>query len=159
MSLHSVSLMVVAPLVLTVGAVILLTPRDILRQPVMPVAEQRPAPVYTEPAEKPPEVAIVEFDSQELRPPTLIVVASAPSAELVTGSTGQLPTADRRYITARALNVRTGPSVRDELIASLPFGTPVSVLDTSGTWALIEADGVNGWLSANFLSESDPSTE
>ena len=159
MSLHSISLMVVAPLVLTVGAVILLTPRDILRQPVIPAAEVAPTPDFSETQDKAPEVAVVEFDSTELRPPTLIVVASAPSAELVTGSTGPAPQVDRRYITARGLNVRTGPSVRSELIASLPFGTPVSVLETSGTWARIEADEVNGWLSANFLSESDPSGE
>ena len=160
MSLHSVSLMVVAPLVLTLGAVLILTPKDILRQPVLPTAETpramqtaAVAPVRTA------HIPVVEFEEPEILPATLIVAATMPGdlqqrrEPEITGS------ADRRWITARALNVRNGPGVNAGLIASLPFGTAVNVLETSGSWAHVEAEGVSGWLSANFLTTTDPAAD
>lgn len=162
MSLHSVSLMVVTPLVLALGAVLILTPKDILRQPVLPAAETAPVvlSVAATPVRPTVKIPVVEFEQPALLPATLIVAATMPGDfqqqqqdEIVTGST------DRRWITARALNMRTGPTVRHELIASLPFGTAVDVLETSGTWAHVQADGIDGWLSANFLASSDPTAD
>ncbi len=160
MSLHSVSLMVVTPLVLTLGAVLLLTPKDILRQPVLPAAETARVAlsVAPTPARTTVQIPVVEFEQPALLPATLIVAATMPGDyqkqdQITTGST------DRRWITARALNMRTGPTVRHELIASLPFGTAVEVLETSGTWAHVQADGIDGWLSANFLTTSDPTAD
>jgi hypothetical protein len=159
MSLHSISVMVVTPLVLVVGAVLVLTPRDILRQPVLPSAETASAPIYTSPPSATIEIPVVEFETPVIQPASLIVVASAaePPSGREVAATESTSSLDRRWITARGLNVRTGPTVQAELIASLPYGTPVNVLETSGTWAHVEADGVTGWLSANFLSDEDPS--
>src|SRR5690606_41837528 len=81
MSLHSVSIMVVVPLVLTVGAALLLTPRDILRQPVIATAGTEPLeiPDYTITATTPPApIAVVEFKEPAIQPASLVVVASAP---------------------------------------------------------------------------------
>jgi uncharacterized protein YgiM (DUF1202 family) len=160
MSLHSVSLMIVSPLVLTLGAVLILTPKDILRQPVLPAAETpRASQVLAAAPVRTPRIPIVEFEEPEILPATLIVAATMPGdlqqsrAPEIKGST------DRRWITARALNVRTGPAVNAGLIASLPFGTAVNVLETSGSWAHVEAEGVSGWLSANFLTTTDPAAD
>lgn len=163
MSLHSISLMVVTPLALAVGAVLVLTPKDILRQPVLPAAETAQATqVFSSRPARPVEIPVVEFEEQpEILPATLIVAATMPDdirtkdvdRAAVTGSV------DRRWITARALNVRTGPTVQADLIASLPYGTAVEVLETSGTWAHVVAGDVSGWLSANFLTSTDPTAD
>jgi uncharacterized protein YgiM (DUF1202 family) len=152
MSLHSVSMMIVAPLVIAVGAVILLTPKDILRQSVLPAVADAPRASY---AEKPPVDLSVRLEEASIAEAVLIVTPSPITAREGTTDTGVSAT-DRRWITARALNLRTGPGVASALIASLPYGTAVSVLEVSGTWAHIEADGVSGWLSANFLTKTDP---
>ena len=157
MSLHSISVMVIAPLVLVVGAVLILTPRDILRQPVLPTANDEPRPVYTAPAARHAPIAVVEFETPTIQPASLIVVASAPEPpsgrEVVVE---RQPAADLRWITARGLNVRTGPTVRASLIASLPYGTAVEVLEISGTWAHVRAGEITGWLSTNFLTDEEP---
>lgn len=159
MSLHSISVMVVTPLVLVVGAVLVLTPRDILRQPVLPSVETETVPTYTSPAAPRVSIPVVEFETPVIQPASLIVVASAaePPSGIELPAAGPSSSLDRRWITASGLNVRTGPTVRSELIASLPYGTPVNVIETSGTWAHIEAGEVTGWLSANFLAVEDPS--
>lgn len=161
MSLHSISVMVVVPLVAVVGAVLVLTPRDILRQPVMPVVEAGARPDYTQPlAPRSAEIAVVEFETPVVQPASLVVVASAPeppSGREAAVAEPQAPSVDQRWITARGLNVRTGPTVRASVISSLPYGTPVEVMDTSGSWAHVQAGEVSGWLSSNFLAEEDPS--
>lgn len=57
--------------------------------------------------------------------------------------------------TASVLNVRTGPSVKHHVVASVPQGTPVSIIETDGGWAKISASGlegpISGWVSGNFL--------
>lgn len=158
MNLRTVFLMVALPLLLVVGAALLLTPRDILRQPVIPGTESSAPTVsyYTSSVKRPPDIAIVEFEEAAIPPPQLVVVAT-PLDVPATREASVERVADRRWTTARGLNVRTGPSVQEKLVASLPFGTPVSVLETSGTWAHVEAGDVTGWLSANFLSREDPS--
>lgn len=161
MSLHSISVMVVTPLVLVVGAVLFLTPRDILRQPVLPGAETQsePVPIYTSRAGPVAEIPVVEFETPVIQPASLIVVASAAEPPSGAESVAITPeeAADRRWITASGLNVRTGPTVKATLIGSLPYGTPVTVLETSGSWAHIESEQFSGWLSANFLTDTNPS--
>ena len=163
MSLHSISVMVVTPLVLVVGAVLVLTPRDILRMPVLPAAESEPLPVYTSTPAPTVDIPVVEFETPVIQPASLVVVASAaepPSGREFAGASPAEPEAaslDRRWIIAKGLNVRTGPTVRADLISSLPYGTPVNVLETSGSWARVQAGDVTGWLSANFLTDENPS--
>lgn len=160
MSLHSVSVMVVVPLVLAVGAVILLTPKDILRQRVLPVAETETGPTYTEPRPPAPtRIAVVQFDQPIIQPASLVVLASAPEppswGDTVPGRS-QPVSPELRWITASGLNVRSGPGVRSGLIASLPYGTAVEVIETSGSWAHVQAGDVTGWLSTRFLSDREP---
>jgi uncharacterized protein YgiM (DUF1202 family) len=149
--------MVVAPLILMVGGVLLLTPKDILRQSVLPAVAEEPRAAYVDKAPVDLEAVRISEASLVVTP---TVIRSSPASTLegstISGEAAALPTGDRRWITARALNLRTGPGVGSELIASLPFGTAVEVLETSGTWAHVTSGGVSGWLSANFLTTTDP---
>ncbi len=156
MGLRSIVLLVALPLLLVVAGALLLIPRDILRQPVLPAAVVDPLPDYTASVRTPPKIAVVEFEDADLVPPALVVVATPVEPVATQESVADHDPRDLRWITARGLNVRTGPSVRDQVIASLPFGTPVEVLDTSGTWAHVRSGDITGWLSANFLTDTDP---
>ena len=168
MSLRAVSVMVLGPLILTVGAVLVLTPKDILRQPVTTATlttgttlPDRPAPA--------PEVAQAETD-QPAQPeraavislsdlaPSLEPVPTVPAAvEAVAEPEPEQPPADRRWIAASGgLNLRGGPGVDNRLIVSLPYGTSVAVVETSGTWAKVETAEYSGWLSLNFLTNEKP---
>ena len=141
MRLSSILWMVVTPLFVAVGAVLLLTPSDILRQPVIDVAKAAPRVQLS--VQRPAKAVVASIGTFHAAPP-----AAAPAANK--------PAADRRWITASSLNLRTGPGTGNRLVGSLPFGTEVVVLDTSGTWAEVEAGSITGWLSANFLADRQP---
>ncbi|MBN1286990.1 MAG: SH3 domain-containing protein [Anaerolineae bacterium] len=55
--------------------------------------------------------------------------------------------------TAQVLNVRTGPSETYDIIAGLPYGTPVALHARSadGFWLLVEGIGAYGWVSAYYV--------
>ncbi|HHY48170.1 MAG TPA: SH3 domain-containing protein [Alphaproteobacteria bacterium] len=156
MRLHSILVMVVAPLALAVGAVLIFTPRDILRQPVLPaggsvtsLALDRNTSLETA------SITIANVPDLAIEPPSLIVVASQPdtvaSMPLAADST-----ADQRWVVASGLNLRAGPGVDSRFIATLPYGTAVEVLETSGSWARVDAGDHSGWLSTRFLTANDP---
>jgi hypothetical protein len=66
---------------------------------------------------------------------------------------------DHMYVTA-ALNVRTGPSQEHDVIAVLSFGARVGVTgETDGAWVQIVHNDRAAWVSAEFLSETEPSPE
>ena len=158
MRLSSILWMVVTPLFVAVGAVLLLTPSDILRQPVIDVAKAAPR---VQLSVQRPAKAVVAADVlvPQIMPATLTVVASIGTfhaAPPAAAPAANKPAADRRWITASSLNLRTGPGTGNRLVGSLPFGTEVVVLDTSGTWAEVEAGSITGWLSANFLADRQP---
>ncbi|MFK7822921.1 MAG: SH3 domain-containing protein [Oligoflexales bacterium] len=54
------------------------------------------------------------------------------------------------WVSARQLNVRSGPSARYEKVGSLRKGTKVIVLERRGNWIRIES---KQWVSKNFLKE------
>lgn len=57
--------------------------------------------------------------------------------------------------TAQNLNVRTGPSTKYDIVATVPHGTPVSIHEIDDGWAQITASSehgsVDGWISGKFL--------
>lgn len=155
MRLSTILHLVIWPSLAVVGGTLLLTPKDILRQPILPRSDA-------------PRV-VAELDPSAIIPATLTVRATAltpstgvPLMDLATPDRSVAPapaadpSADLRWITASALNLRAGPSQGARLIASLPYGTPVEVVETSGNWARIEAGAVEGWLSTRFLSTTEP---
>ena len=57
------------------------------------------------------------------------------------------------------LNVRTGPSLSNGLMATLPYGTAVTVLalSTDGNWSQIRYLGTSvGWVMNRYLSSTAP---
>lgn len=63
------------------------------------------------------------------------------------------------YVTGNRVNVRGGPSTSDPVLGSVEFAEAVQVLtDPTEPWVLIriEGDGVEGYMSSKFLTESDP---
>lgn len=84
--------------------------------------------------------------------PTASVPNPAPVARPDTPS-------DIRYVTARVVNVRGGPSTGHPVIGSLTQGEAARIIHDAGNgWAhiLIEGDGIDGYVSTRFLSPETP---
>ena len=83
-----------------------------------------------------------------------IIFLQDPPAQEPAGATAP---ADTRIVTAAAgLNVRAGPSSDNELLATLPLGTVVRVLEEFGPWARVRAGKRIGFVSSEFLTDADP---
>ena len=54
-------------------------------------------------------------------------------------------------VTARALNVRKGAGTNTAILGSFKKGTKVNVHYTSGNWAYVDARGLSGYVSLNYL--------
>ena len=77
---------------------------------------------------------------------SLVCVARADSvAWVVTGNRG-------------GLNVRSYPSYGDNVVGSLPYGTQVTVVAYTGSWAQIRYSGMTGYVVSSFLSSTNPSS-
>ena len=76
-----------------------------------------------------------------------------------------VPADDVLYVVSSGLNVRAGYSTDDEVIDALPYGAEVyvtGVVQDNGMdygWYRIDMDGVTGYVSSAFLSETAPETE
>jgi hypothetical protein len=159
MRLSSVLWMVLTPLAATLAAVLLLTPSDILRRPVItaewPVQRAAPKTAPVQPETATPTALFVP----ELRPATLTVVASTgafpPQVDSRAPATPKVA-ADQRWIAAGALNLRSGPGQAHAPVTSLRLGTAVTVLESAGNWVRVEHEGTTGWLSARYLSNEPP---
>jgi uncharacterized protein YgiM (DUF1202 family) len=65
--------------------------------------------------------------------------------------------AEKWYVTAGALNLRSGPSSSTAQLAALPMGTAVEVAGTDGNWSeIVTADGLRGWAFTKYLSRTAP---
>jgi len=53
--------------------------------------------------------------------------------------------------TTGAVNLRTGPSTAYRVITTLPPGAPIAVRSCSGSWCLVNASGLSGWVSASYI--------
>ena len=63
------------------------------------------------------------------------------------------------YVTASAgLNLRKGPSTSYAVIKTLSKGTEVTVVSSSNGWSKVNAGGVSGYVSSDYLSSTKPST-
>ncbi|HET7463705.1 MAG TPA: SH3 domain-containing protein [Longimicrobium sp.] len=79
---------------------------------------------------------------------------SAPAAPAVPAAAGPVFT-----VTADSLNVRSGPAASNALVAGSPLakGTQVEGLEDNGGWKRIKAaNGVTGWVSAQYLAAAVP---
>jgi len=55
-----------------------------------------------------------------------------------------------------ALNIRTGPSVESAVLGRLQAGDEGVLIDQDGNWAKISANGLEGWVHTDYITESSP---
>jgi len=61
------------------------------------------------------------------------------------------------YTTApEGLNLRKEPKADAEVLAIIPIGTKLVVLETSGDWVKVEYDSKLGWVAKLYTSETNP---
>ena len=64
-----------------------------------------------------------------------------------------------KYVNSNSnLNVRSGPSTSHSVVTKLTRGTAVTVHSTSNGWSKITVNGVSGYVSSQYLSDTKPST-
>ena len=87
-------------------------------------------------------------------PMTDVTNSYADDTEIMT-----LNSTNEMYVnTSAGLNVRKGPSTSYSVITTLPKGTKVNVITTSGDWSKITSGSVTGYVSNKYLSSSSSST-
>lgn len=69
---------------------------------------------------------------------------------------GKYTEKEKGTVTATSLNVRKGPSIENDKIASLENGTTIEILETENDWYKVKLeDNKGGWISAEYvLTES-----
>ena len=81
------------------------------------------------------------------------------SSKKPSSSNGSTSTTSTMYVTPDVgLNVRKGPGTSYSKITKLSKGTAVTVHSTSNGWSKITANGVEGYVSSEYLSSTKPST-
>ncbi|CEN77692.1 SH3 domain-containing protein [Paraclostridium sordellii] len=69
-------------------------------------------------------------------------------------SAGNIYAAEKEVVRAEKLNVRKGPSINDDRIASLDRGMVVEILETSNGWNKIKtSDNKEGWVSGEYTTK------
>ena len=75
------------------------------------------------------------------------------------GSTSTPSTTTTMYVTSSSgLNVRKGPSTSYSKVTTLSKGTAVTVHSTSNGWSKISVNGIEGYVSSQYLSSTKPSS-
>lgn len=57
---------------------------------------------------------------------------------------------------SNGVNLREGPGSNKHVIASIPSGSKIKVLNTEGEWTKVEYDGKTGYVSSQYLSDNKP---
>ncbi|MEH7415737.1 SH3 domain-containing protein [Neobacillus drentensis] len=57
-----------------------------------------------------------------------------------------------KYVTATALNVRTGPGTTYQIVTTIKQNQAVTVSQTSGSWDKVTVGGKTGWASNQYLT-------
>lgn len=111
-----------------------------------------PAPAFE--AEAAPVVAVAFAPVAAPEPVSDPQPSALQVAEASPATDGQV-----MFVSGRSVNVRSGPSIGDGVVGRLTRGEAVSVvwIESNG-WARIriEGDGVDGYMSMDFLTDSAP---
>lgn len=65
-------------------------------------------------------------------------------------------TSTTKYVTASALNVKTGPGTNYKVVTTIKKNTSVKVLQTKGSWDKITVGSKTGWVSNKYLTTKNP---
>jgi hypothetical protein len=99
--------------------------------------------------------ALTEAGLGVLAAPAATPAATQPAAPQPAGASAASAAGSRlRFVDTTAVNLRAGPSTGFAVLAGLPGGTAVELLDEAqGGWQRVRVaeTGVEGWVSARFL--------
>lgn len=93
------------------------------------------------------------------RPEETVTPAAAAPVPVVEAVFAEDSAAEVMFVTGRSVNVRFGPSTGEDVIARLTRGEAVTIVERQDNgWARIriEGDGVEGFMSLDFLSDVAP---
>lgn len=62
----------------------------------------------------------------------------------------------KKYVTASALHVRSGPGTTYSVISIVKKGAAVTAYALSGSWNKVKTGGHTGWVSGHYLSKTKP---
>jgi uncharacterized protein YgiM (DUF1202 family) len=91
--------------------------------------------------------------------PGPLVSPVVPKTQSPAEKTAAAPEGEVMYVVGRSVNVRSGPSTRNAVVGKLTRGEAVTVVSReNGRWARIrvEGDGIDGYMSADFLTDVAP---
>lgn len=83
-----------------------------------------------------------------------LLITTAVSSLIILSASAIAASADSGYVTASALNVRTGASTNHSVIGVLYRGAEVNVVGSENGWYIINYGGVNAYVCGSYLSIS-----
>jgi len=93
-----------------------------------------------------------EYGKNEGRNASPVSTASSSGTPVSSGTIKYVKTSNPN----NKLNMRSGPSTGYSVVASLSYGTQVTVHSTSGSWSKVTANGKTGYVSSQYLTSSKP---
>jgi len=134
---------------------------ELLAQAPVAVPQLQDAPAVDEPVARAAEVAPVLPQND----PRVVPVVFSTQQVMTASAAPQAPErasetlGDVKYVVGRSVNVRSGPSTRNGVVGKLTRGEAVTVVwvEQNG-WARVrvEGDGIDGYMSADFLTDKAP---
>ncbi len=91
-----------------------------------------------------------------------IQTTTTTTSTISTSTTTTTKASDDRYVyvkEAEGLNLRSEASVSGELIAIMPYGAKLKVIEESGDWYKVEYEEKTGWCSKIYTQETTIETE
>lgn len=123
---------------------------------------QAPAPRITSPAQPAAVIEAAYTPGAAAQPAAahlpVVLPLIKPVAELPEPEATE-PEAEIRYVSARAVNVREGPSTEFPVVERLTRGEAIRVMwveDNGWVHIVIEGDGISGFVSGDLLSATAP---
>jgi uncharacterized protein YgiM (DUF1202 family) len=119
-----------------------------------------PALAETTPGLMPPAAPLLQGTASLA--PTVQPVVFSPEKPLIAARKPQIdpPVAEQpvavKYVKGRVVNIRSGPSTQDAVVGKLNRGEAVAVIwveDNGWARVRIEGDGIDGFVSADFLTD------
>lgn len=119
------------------------------------VARTEPAPRK----QKPAAVEVVFSAKPALVTPQPVSAEPAPAEVIVASASSANAEGQLMYVSGRSVNVRGGPSTRNPVVGKLVRGDAVMMVwaeDNGWARIRIEGDGIDGYMSMDFLTDTPP---
>lgn len=87
---------------------------------------------------------------------SLQVPSSTTTSTTAATATTTIPAHTVVYVTANKLNVRSQPTVNSAILGELLYGQSVEILGSADGWHTISFGGTTGYISADYVSLTDP---